>query len=107
MILFEQWFLETEQETGRPIVTTLGDVVCITEPNHSADDEWDRKNFQAIATLPDLVTAILPFVAHVAAAKIAHGDDTLSAGAVCRGSVSFSDFEKLAKAFAKVQGVAK
>jgi hypothetical protein len=50
-------------DDGRPMVATKGDVVCLADPNHSADelpDLWDVRNFQHIARLdPPTVASLL------------------------------------------------
>lgn len=46
-----------------------------------------------------ILQALKPFVAHVDAAKRANNNDPVEAGQVCRGSVSFGDFERLNEAY--------
>jgi hypothetical protein len=68
------WFVSHEDsEPPRPFVCTAGDVICLMDPNHSADDPSDEANARLIAAAPELYE-IAARVASVAR----DGTDTIS-----------------------------
>jgi hypothetical protein len=63
--------------------------------------EEAEANARLIAAAPDLLAALKPFADLVESAKAAFSNDRVSAGNVCRSSVSFTDFERAFAAIAK------
>jgi hypothetical protein len=53
------WFVSHEDsDPPRPFVCTAGDVVCLMDPNHPADDPYDAANANLIASAPELYEAL-------------------------------------------------